>query len=195
VGGGLKLRARGGGGNKRRVLSTAVEQVDPTPPELDARCGLQHTPWFLQLIHHVIPTPPSQQTPRARTSSCPTSWRKELTWRCFLVAAITIVVVRYLVATCVSRGHCAYLAWGSLAWFQQDYPAPYGQVRCRRERGRARCCCAHACRMRRGRQTQQTSETLFGQERRHLFSVPAKGKIERKGIASKPILCLLYIQN
>ncbi|GBF95490.1 chloride channel CLC-c [Raphidocelis subcapitata] len=63
-----------------------------------------------------------------------TRWRKELTWRCFLVSAITIVVVRYLVSTCVAHGHCAYLQWGSLAWFQQAYPSPYSQARGRGER-------------------------------------------------------------
>jgi hypothetical protein len=44
------------------------------------------------------------------------------------VSAITIVVVRYSVSTCVSHGHCAFLQWGSLAWFQQAYPTPYTQV-------------------------------------------------------------------
>jgi hypothetical protein len=43
-------------------------------------------------------------------------WRKELTWRCFLVSAITIVVVKYSISICVSHGHCSYLQWGSLAW-------------------------------------------------------------------------------
>lgn len=57
-----------------------------------------------------------------------TRWRKELTWRCFLVSAITIVVVRWSISTCVAHGHCAYLRWGSLAWFSQAYPSPYGQV-------------------------------------------------------------------
>ena len=56
------------------------------------------------------------------------SWRKELTWRCFLVSAITIVVVRVAVSACVSRGHCTFLQWGSLIWFQQAYPTPYEQV-------------------------------------------------------------------
>ena len=45
------------------------------------------------------------------------------------MSAVTIVVVRYLVAACVARGRCAYLQWGSLAWFQQAYPSPYTQVR------------------------------------------------------------------
>lgn len=57
-----------------------------------------------------------------------TRWRKELTWRCFLVCAISIVVVRYSVSECVRGGHCSYLSWGSLIWFQQTYPTPYGQV-------------------------------------------------------------------
>uniref|UniRef100_A0A383VTF4 Chloride channel protein n=1 Tax=Tetradesmus obliquus TaxID=3088 RepID=A0A383VTF4_TETOB len=57
-----------------------------------------------------------------------TRWRKELTWRCFLVSAITIVVVKYSISICVSHGHCSYLQWGSLAWFQQAYPTPYGQT-------------------------------------------------------------------
>eukprot|EP00878_Enallax_costatus_P010897 GHUV01011381.1.p1 GENE.GHUV01011381.1~~GHUV01011381.1.p1 ORF type:complete len:670 (+),score=126.18 GHUV01011381.1:946-2955(+) len=57
-----------------------------------------------------------------------TRWRKELTWRCFLVSAITIVVVRYSTTVCLSRGHCTNLGWGSLAWFQQAYPTPYGQT-------------------------------------------------------------------
>jgi hypothetical protein len=39
-----------------------------------------------------------------------------LTWRCFLVSAITIVVVKYSISICVSHGHCSYLQWGSLAW-------------------------------------------------------------------------------
>lgn len=57
-----------------------------------------------------------------------TRWRKELTWRCFLVSAVTIVAVRCLVASCVAKGHCSHLAWASLAWFQQAYPSPYGQT-------------------------------------------------------------------
>lgn len=64
--------------------------------------------------------------PRA---DCMCRWRKELTWRCFLVSAITIVVVRYSTTVCLSHGHCTNLGWGSLAWFQQAYPTPYGQVR------------------------------------------------------------------
>lgn len=47
-----------------------------------------------------------------------TRWRQELTWRCFLACAITIVVVRTCVTTCVSHGQCANLKWGSLIWFQ-----------------------------------------------------------------------------
>lgn len=57
-----------------------------------------------------------------------TRWRKELTWRCFLVSALTIVVVRWSISACVAHGHCAYLRWGSLAWFSQAYPAPYSQI-------------------------------------------------------------------
>ena len=44
------------------------------------------------------------------------------------MSAITIVVVRVAVSSCVARGHCAFLQWGSLIWFQQAYPAPYEQV-------------------------------------------------------------------
>jgi chloride channel 7 len=57
-----------------------------------------------------------------------TRWRKELTWRCFLVSAISICVVRYMVTSCVSHGHCTYLQWGSLIWFAQTYPNPYTQA-------------------------------------------------------------------
>jgi hypothetical protein len=44
------------------------------------------------------------------------------------VSALTIVVVRWSISTCVAHNHCTYLRWGSLAWFNQAYPAPYGQV-------------------------------------------------------------------
>jgi hypothetical protein len=44
------------------------------------------------------------------------------------VSALTIVVVRWSISTCVAHGHCTYLRWGSLAWFNQAYPSPYGQV-------------------------------------------------------------------
>lgn len=67
------------------------------------------------------PAPASRRAGAAR-------WRKELTWRCFLVSAITIVVVRYTVATCTAHGHCSSLRFGSLAWFNQEYPSPYSQV-------------------------------------------------------------------
>ena len=73
------------------------------------------------------------------TTTTAHSWRKELTWRCFLVSAVTIVVVRYLVASCVARGRCAYLQWGSLAWFQQAYPSPYTQARWGERGGRRHC--------------------------------------------------------
>lgn len=47
-----------------------------------------------------------------------TRWRKELTWRCFLACAISIVVVRLCVTNCVGHGHCSSLAYGSLIWFK-----------------------------------------------------------------------------
>lgn len=53
-----------------------------------------------------------------------TRWRQELTWRCFLACAITIVVVRTCVTTCVSHGQCANLKWGSLIWFQVSVRCP-----------------------------------------------------------------------
>lgn len=56
------------------------------------------------------------------------------------MSALTIVVVRWSISTCVAHNHCTYLRWGSLAWFNQAYPAPYGQV-CREG-----CACAE-CRM------------------------------------------------
>jgi hypothetical protein len=63
------------------------------------------------------------RTPPARR------WSKQLTWRCFLAAAVTIVVVRFSVEKCVDHGHCKYLSWASLIWFQQSFPTPYDQVR------------------------------------------------------------------
>ena len=47
-----------------------------------------------------------------------TRWRKELTWRCFLACAVSIVVVRECVGKCIGLGHCSNLKWGSLIWFQ-----------------------------------------------------------------------------
>jgi len=82
----------------------------------------------LSVCKEGYPSASTHLPPLTRVPPAPPSWRKELTWRCFLVSAITIVMVRYLVSTCVSHGHCAYLQWGSLAWFQQAYPSPYGQV-------------------------------------------------------------------
>lgn len=58
-----------------------------------------------------------------------TRWRKELTWRCFLACAVSIVVVRECVIKCIALGHCSNLKWGSLIWFQQTFPTPYDQVR------------------------------------------------------------------
>eukprot|EP00798_Chlamydomonas_sp_ICE-L_P020091 gene20092-26809_t len=48
-----------------------------------------------------------------------TRWRKDLTIRCFLAAAITIVVVRLCVSACVKHHMCSQLKYGSLIWFQQ----------------------------------------------------------------------------
>ncbi|PNH00895.1 Chloride channel protein CLC-d [Tetrabaena socialis] len=57
-----------------------------------------------------------------------TRWGKEITWRCFLACAITIVVVREAVNLCSTHGHCKSLQWGSLIWFQIKFPTPYEQV-------------------------------------------------------------------
>jgi hypothetical protein len=61
--------------------------------------------------------------------SRPRRWSKQLTWRCFLAAAVTILVVRFSVDKCLDHGHCQYLSWASLIWFQQSFPTPYDQVR------------------------------------------------------------------
>jgi chloride channel 7 len=52
-----------------------------------------------------------------------TRWSKELTWRCFLAAAVAVLVVRGLVAACAGRGLCSQLRWGSLAFMNASYPA------------------------------------------------------------------------
>jgi hypothetical protein len=102
--GGLTCFGRRAGKERETACSDGV----PDHPQLTPIDG----------THQPTPTDPN------RTQR----WRKELTWRCFLVSAITIVVVRYLVSTCVAHGRCAYLQWGSLAWFNQAYPSPYAQV-------------------------------------------------------------------
>jgi hypothetical protein len=46
-----------------------------------------------------------------------TRWRKDLTWRCFLAAAITVVVVRSAIQICSGYGACYELKYGSLIFF------------------------------------------------------------------------------
>lgn len=68
-----------------------------------------------------------------------TRWRQELTWRCFLAAAITVVVVRECLNICklytpgnsglsVDQQQCFFLKWGSLVAFNVQFPTPYLQV-------------------------------------------------------------------
>lgn len=45
-------------------------------------------------------------------------WRKDLTWRCFLAAAITIVVVQSAILICNGVGECYELKYGSLIFFE-----------------------------------------------------------------------------
>ena len=46
-----------------------------------------------------------------------TRWRKDLTTRCFLACAITIVVVRSAIIVCKGYGECYELKYGSLIFF------------------------------------------------------------------------------
>jgi hypothetical protein len=67
---------------------------------------------------------------RCSETYCPCCrWSKQLTWRCFLAAAVCIVVVRFSVEKCVEHGHCSYLSWASLIGFNLTFPTPYEQVR------------------------------------------------------------------
>jgi len=51
-----------------------------------------------------------------------TRWSKELTWRCFLAAAVSVLAVRASVAACAARGLCGQLRWSSLAYLDAAYP-------------------------------------------------------------------------
>ncbi|GAX84673.1 hypothetical protein CEUSTIGMA_g12094.t1 [Chlamydomonas eustigma] len=57
-----------------------------------------------------------------------TRWRKDLTTRCFLACAITIVVVQAAILICNGYGECYELKYGSLIFFNQQYPAHFEQI-------------------------------------------------------------------
>ena len=54
-------------------------------------------------------------------------WRKDLTWRCFLAAAITIVVVQSAILICKGVGECYELKYGSLIFFEVSVGVILGQ--------------------------------------------------------------------
>ena len=60
-----------------------------------------------------------------------TRWRAELSWRCLFTSAVTATVVKTGVSI-FSRecphGSCGFLTYGSLVFFNVDFPTPFGQT-------------------------------------------------------------------
>lgn len=76
------------------------------------------TPLHTAPLTRPVPGPDGQVGGVMFAMEMSTRWGKEITWRCFLACAITIVVVREAVNICSIHGHCSALKWGSLIWFQ-----------------------------------------------------------------------------